>query len=98
MRWEEKLSHIQELCEVSLCMRKPGNWYVNTHELELKYGYFLVSPTVSGKSPADAVNLYWKIITTLRDGDDQYDYIVLNGRRERRHVCWNGVRWMILGV
>jgi hypothetical protein len=38
MTWEEKLQACQALCDHTLRMRFPGNWYVSASDLNVKEG------------------------------------------------------------
>jgi hypothetical protein len=98
MTWEQKLEATQALVgcyDVSLRMRKPGDWYVEVTGRYLGGDGLLRGMSGNGTTPEEAVNDDWVKFTAIRD--DQY--IVLNqGKTTRRHVRWNGYMWQELPV
>lgn len=90
MNWEQTVQALQALAEVSLRMRKPGDWYVNAR-IEVKSGSMLVGGAGTGRTPEQAVLAEWnRLVTDLKDGE----YLVINaGNEERRAVRWNGFMW-----
>lgn len=89
MTWEEKLQACQALGEVSLKMRKPGDWYVSQN-IEVKSGGVLHSVYGNGSTPKKAVENHWEKLTVLKSSQ----YIVLNFCDDnRRAVKWNGFMW-----
>lgn len=96
MTWEQKLVAMKVLCgEVSLEMRKPGDWYVRVRCREVKYGDVLESTGGNGATPEEAVNDDWRELVEELSADR---FIVINayGGSERRAVRWNGFMWETL--
>lgn len=90
MTWEQKLQACKALKEeISLKMRKPGDWYVS-QGIECKDGPFLKSKYGNGTTPQEAVENHWIELTVLQP--DQY--LVIGGNKpDRRCVRWNGFMW-----
>lgn len=89
MNWEQKMQALQALGEVSLRMRKPGDWYVASHT-EVKDGPILKSDHGNGATPQDAIEDEWmKKVTNL----GSKVLIIDAGRSCRRAVRWNGFMW-----
>ena len=67
MNWQEKLERLKEIAlDVTLHMRKPGDWYVSVGGVEIRKGQFLSSPTQTGcATPAAAVTEAWRQYTQL---------------------------------
>lgn len=94
MNWEEKLAVLLTLDDnLSVTMRKPGNWYVSGGRCEIKRkgSGVLESAYGDGKTPQEAVEDHWRQYTTLPDGA----VIVIDAmRKTRREVRWNGFTWV----
>lgn len=90
MTWEQKLAALQALTETHLCMRKPGDWYVDAYARDIGGDGFLTGTFGNGMSPAEAVLDDWKRITELPPG--KYIVISANSDKEKR-VRWNGFMW-----
>lgn len=88
MTWEQKLYALKALAEVTLNMRKPGDWYACMHA-ELKGDGVLTSSAGDGASPAQAVEDLWE---QYAEADV---VVVLNAMdaQARREVRWNGFMW-----
>lgn len=86
--------HIMQACsalgDISIHMRKPGDWYVS-HRVEVRSGSILEGRYGNGVSPIDAIHDHWKKLTELKP----HEYIVLNamGADIRRAFRWNGFMW-----
>ena len=88
MDWQQKLEACQAMGDISLKMRKPGDWYVNHSGVERREGSCLSSGCVTGaKTPEDAVNQHWLWLTC-----PGY-YLVQNAFSNRRAFRWNGFMW-----
>lgn len=93
MTWEQKFEAIQALGSACLRMRSPGDWYVSQSGVEVRRGPFLESRYGNGVTPQAAVSDHWDKLTTLDLAGDEV--IVLDAMRDtRRHVRWNGYRWV----
>jgi hypothetical protein len=90
MTWEQKLQALQALSDVSLRMRKPGDWYVDSR-MEIKDGPVLVGAYGNGKTPQAAVEDHWQQYALLPL--DKGPIVVDAMRDSRRHVRWNGFMW-----
>ena len=89
MTYEQKIQACQAVGEFSLCMRRPGDWYVD-HAVEMKdtpESALLCVTYGNGATPEDAVEDHWKILTAPAPM-----VIVLHADR-RRLVHWNGFMW-----
>ena len=93
MTWEQMLEACETLGEVSLKMRKCGDWYV-CQLVEVKDGMVLRSKCGNGITPEQAVKNHWKVLTKLKS----HEYIVLNAMdlKTRRAVKWNGFMWALV--
>jgi hypothetical protein len=90
MTWEEKLQACQALCDHTLRMRFPGNWYVSASDLNVKEGSILKEKYGNGKDPASAVESHWNEITGLK----VEEYLVVDTiGYPRVAVKWNGFMW-----
>lgn len=93
MDWEQKFAAINALdYDASLCMRKPGDWYVACR-LEIKKGSVLEGGAGPGRAtPEEAVEHYFARITSLLKVGE---YVVCraHGGSSRRAVKWNGFMW-----
>jgi len=91
MDWEQKLEAMQALCECSLKMRCPGNWYVETRKREVGGDGLLSSTYGNGSTPQKAVEDDWR---RLVEELPPASYIVLDPHEEpRKTYRWNGYRW-----
>lgn len=85
MTWEQKLQACQSIGNISLHMRRPGDWYVN-HSVERVEGPCLSGGCVSdATTPEKAVDQHWAWLT-----DKKYPVI---RRHDARRVQWNGFMW-----
>lgn len=99
MTWEQMFAAIQALGEASLCMRRPGDWYVEqrgTWVKERASDSVLGNRYGNGETPEAAVRDHWRQhVDELRPDA----FIVLSGSgKPRRHVRWNGYMWVDLPV
>ena len=93
MSWEEKFEAILALGEASLKMRVPGDWYVHQPDVEVSDGTVIGPRSGTGRTPELAVLDYWKNLTALTETE----VVVIDAFREnRKHVRWNGYRWVDL--
>lgn len=100
MNWGQKLEALKALCgefNVSLKMRAPGDWYVETTGLEIKVNASILSSHTSrAPSPEKAVEDAWRAYVEDLPPDR---YLVVGAMRSsRRHVRWNGFMWQDLPV
>lgn len=90
MNWEQKLETMMALGACELIMRKPGDWYVN-QDVSLQDGRLLVSEYGNGTTPQEAVENHFD---GLALGSSPKKYLVIRDDGGRRHVYWNGYRWV----
>lgn len=90
MNWEEKAVALSALSEISLKMRKPGDWYVS-HRVEVLEGCVLAGRYGSGSTPEEAIENHWDKLTTQVVGDQCV--VVDAGNKRRKHFRWNGFMW-----
>lgn len=86
MNWEQKFDALNALCEHTLCMRKPGDWYVSSN-LTTREGGVNIGTYGNGSSPDEAVNNHWDIYTNIILGEQ---YISVG---DGTHAYWNGFMW-----
>ena len=89
MTWEQKLAAMQAICDVSLRMRKPGDWYVATSGRDVGGNGMLTGEYGNGETPVAAIEDDWDKLTNLPDGL----YIILEAYGNRRAVRWNDYMW-----
>jgi len=92
MTWEEKLSALQLLCDTSLRMRKPGDWYIESQMsvIEKDHPNLLVGRYGEGTTPKEALLDHWEQVILGPD----VECIVVHGNTDReRRVRWNGFMW-----
>lgn len=95
MNWEQKLEAMQALCgkhNVSLCMRRPGDWYVEVINRSIGGDGLLRGSFGNGATPEEAVNDDWRQYVDELPNDR---HIVLNSNGVRSHWQWNGYRWVM---
>ncbi len=93
MTWEEKLAALQTLCNTSLRMRAPGDWYVaaDGREVQKTGSCVLSGDSGDGTTPQEAVEDDWKIIA--EPGLDSYVVLDAMDSEKRREVQWIGYMW-----
>lgn len=89
LSWEQKLAACAALAEVSLKMRKPGDWYV-CQSVNIKRKHTLSGNYGNGTSPEDAIADHWKVLTELLKPDE---CIVIGIGAGRKGYRWNGFMW-----
>jgi len=88
MDWQQKFEACQALGDISLRMRKVGDWYVNHQNIERRESSCLSGGCVIGaKTPEEAVEKHWLWLIC-----PSY-YIVKNAFTDRRAFRWNGFMW-----
>jgi len=94
MRWKDKIMILKQLGEVSLHMRKLGDWYVSHSYVEVKDGNILCSKYGRGATPQEAVEDHWKKLTELEF--NQYIVIHAYDREKRQAYVWSGFMWKLV--
>lgn len=91
LTWEQKMAACKALAEnISLRMRKPGDWYVDHRGVEITDGVIASSGCVGATTPEGAVEQHWDFLTTLQEGER----VVVNGLSEdRREYRWDDFMW-----
>lgn len=89
MDWQQKLEALSCLCEPSLKMRKPDDWYFSA-SLEIGGDGMLASCYGNGGSPEEAVNDTWEQAVTHLPSDR---YLVGRKYGEYTRHRWNGYMW-----
>lgn len=93
MTWEQKfaaLGALARMCtDVSLFMRKPGDWGVLIPHVERKEGAVLSGGGLNGKDPESAVESAWQWAT-----DSKFYLVIKAFNATRRAVKWNGFMWV----
>lgn len=89
MTYEQMMCALKAICHgVSVCIRKPGDWYVTMPNVERKENGCLSSGCDSGKDPEAAIRSRWIWATASEH------YLVVNAyQASRRAVKWNGFMW-----
>lgn len=86
MTWEQKIQALMAITDVSLRMRRPGDWYVDANFLRIVGDGMETSTTVSDQqTPEDAVHAYWLAVTALASN--------LRLRSPKGEFRWNGFMW-----
>jgi hypothetical protein len=86
LNWQQKLQALNVLTPHVLCMRKPGDWFVNSN-LTIREGCVNIGTYGNGESPQEAVNDHWEIYTNLEK--DEQCISVCDGT----HVVWDTFMW-----
>jgi len=94
MNWEQKLQALSAIgSDISLNMRKPGDWYVDHRGVDTKEvegSCCIVGRYGNGVTPAAAVEDHWFRLTE----EQPLAYLVVSGLGgARRYVRWNGFMW-----
>lgn len=84
MTTDEKFAALKLLCETSLRMRAPRDWYVSASGRECKNGCILRSSYGNGSTPQEAIEDDWRIISS-------HPCIVID--YGKRQVRWNRYMW-----
>lgn len=95
LTWEQQLVAIKAFAgdfNVSLKMRKPGDWYVEAH-MSLGGDGMLLGTYGNGRTPEEAVEDHWRIFA-VEIPDDRY--VVATGEQPYRRARWNGFMWSLL--
>jgi hypothetical protein len=94
MTWEQKYEAMSALVghfNISLKMRKAGDWYVMAKGREIGGNGMLLSAYGNGKTPEKAIEDDWEKYTTELGAGR---IIVINAAgKDRCEVRWNGYRW-----
>ena len=90
MDWEQKFDALNKLDPCALKMRGPGVWYI-LQSVEIKSGHRMGGVGVTGATPRDAVEEYWRAVTD--DLTDNQCVVARSGRPTRMAVRWNGFIW-----
>lgn len=89
MTWEQKLAALNALCEHTLKMRSPGDWYVCA-PIEIVDKNVLIGSFGNGSHPEEAVRNHWEIYTSKLES---HQYIVARKYDKSVYVRWNGFMW-----
>ncbi len=87
MTFQEMAAALEALSEISVRIRKPGDWYVSQN-VDIKKGSMLVGDYGNGTTPEIAIIDHWRALTDLPPDE----YLVVRGP-ERIAVRWNGFMW-----
>lgn len=100
MTWEQKFAALCSLCDTSLKMREPGDWYVRAYgrETQKPGSAMLASESGRGPSPERAVENDWGKIALASQEGKIYVVIDAMSETERRHYRWNGYMWEMLPI
>lgn len=90
MNWELKIHALQRLSDVHLCMRKPGDWYVDQN-VEIAEDGMLVSAYGNGPTPRAAIEDHWRQIA--ESGATVVYSSYETGERTQRRVRWENGNW-----
>lgn len=89
MNWEQKLDALNKLEQCWLRMIAPGDWAV-AQDVDIRTFNKSVAAAGKGKSPDEAVEAHWKLLTEL---DDNQVCVSRPGYASRAIVRWNGLMW-----
>jgi hypothetical protein len=90
MTWEQKLAALQALCDTSLRMRKPGDWYVSATGRGIGGDGLSRGAYGNGKTPQEAVEDDWRQIVEHLPSDR---YVIARSYSIEKRVRWNGFMW-----
>ena len=85
MTWEQKLEALNSLCEHSLIMRAPGDWYVSS-DLSIIDQCISSGDYGNGDSPEEAVEDHWDRYSSVA-----FPMYISNGTGKRYR--WNKFMW-----
>ena len=89
MDWQQKATALNELADIKLCIRAPGDWWVSQYT-EIKDGCMLLGSYGNGGTPEQAIEDHWNILTAV----EYPKCIIANaGSSLRQAVRWNGYMW-----
>jgi len=94
MNWQQKLAAIQAFCgpfDVSLMMRKPGDWYVSSG-MGIGGDGLVHGVYGNGSTPEEAVLDHWE---QYRDLPPNRYATISHGAGQRRGR-WNGFMWDLI--
>lgn len=94
MNWQQKLAAIQAFCghfDVSLRMRKPGDWYVSSG-MGIGGNGMVSSAYGNGVTPEEAVLDHWEQYASL----PLDRYATINTENGQRRGRWNGFMWDLI--
>jgi hypothetical protein len=92
LTWEQKFAAINALGQAHLCMRAPGDWYVDqrVYVCEREDSSVIVGRYGNGHTPEDAVEDHFNTLTA----EKPLAYVVMGEHTgNRRRVLWNGFMW-----
>lgn len=90
MDWQQKAAALDALAEISVMIRKPGDWYVS-QRVEIKDGGILRGDYGNGETPQAAIEDHWR---NMVDNIGSRYLVAHAGTERRRAVRWNGFMWM----
>ena len=90
LTWEEKLVALQCLCDCSLRMREPGNWYVSMTSCSIIDRNICKCPSGNGSEPRLAVEDGFGKLTEVKFPQ----YIKARLCSVERNVRWGGFMWV----
>jgi hypothetical protein len=87
--WEDRLGAMKVLGDVTLHMRKPGDWYASHSNVGISNGAIVSSGAGNGRTPEEAVNDLWRGLTQISDGE----WIAVGHGDNRINAVWDGDAW-----
>lgn len=91
MTYEQMMFAMRALSpDVSIRIRKPGDWYVSLPGVHISTGELIGSCGESGENPERAVINTWYAITILKPNEVLVTNAYDDNRKEYR---WNGFMW-----
>lgn len=93
MNWQQKFDALGAIgTEISVRMRKPGDWYVDHRGVDTKEtpdSCCLVGRYGNGSTPEEAIENHWRRLTE----EQPLAYLWVSEFGKNRKVRWNGYMW-----
>lgn len=89
MNYEQKMAAFIALCDTSVRMRKPRDWYIDC-DVSVKDSSVLIGMYGNGDTPEAAIENHWfQLCENLKPSQ----YLVTRRGDKRHAVRWNGFMW-----
>lgn len=90
MDWQQKAEALDALAEITLKIRRAGDWYVSQN-VDIKDECVLRGAFGNGETPEAAIEDHWRqLVTDVPRGM----YLIARPiHGQRRAVLWNGFMW-----
>lgn len=93
MDWQQKAAALSALCEIHVCIRKPGDWYVSQN-VDIRDEHCLRGEYGNGDTPIAAIEDHWEHLVNNIEKTPLYLVTRNSDGSGRRAVRWNGFMWV----